>query len=160
MIPTRVTDDHLPGYRTRARVRVPRPGGRRGAAVVELAMIMPFLIIVVLGVCELGQAIYVNACLSEAARIGCETGSRPGACNADVISDVNAALTEHALPTAFATITVNVNDNASEVAAARRNDKITVTVAVPTSKVSWTGSFTYTKSDSVQSQSGTMLKQG
>jgi Flp pilus assembly protein TadG len=159
--------------------RIPRPGrilcdtydarnvgrawpapARRGAAVVELALLLPFLSILLLGMCELGQALWVNACLSDAARIGCETGSRPGCSNADVAIDVNAALTANSLPATAATITMLVNNKSGNIAAARRNDKITVTISIPTNQVSWTKSFFFMGTNSVQSQSGSMLKQG
>ncbi|MBI3866137.1 MAG: pilus assembly protein [Planctomycetia bacterium] len=160
---SRSNERHHKSPRTRTRQQAGRMRhgiGRRGAAVVELSLLTPLLAVLLLGICELGQGLWVNACLSEAARIGSETGARPGCCNADVIADVNGVLKNNAIPTGSTTITILVNNQTGNVAAARKNDKITVTVAVPTAKVAWTKSFSFLGSNSTLSQSGSMLKQG
>ena len=133
---------------------------RRGAAVVELAIVIPFLAVLLLGICELGQALRVETILTRASRNGCASGSRPGCGNADVLYEVRSALSAAGLPGAAATITILVNDQPGNVALARRNDKITVSVSIRTSQVTWTGSHIFVGRDSMRSNPTTMLKHG
>lgn len=131
---------------------------RRGAALVELALLLPVLGTIVLGVCEIGQVLRVHASLTEAARKGCATGTLPGSSNADIIGDVQSALSDSGLPTS-ATITVKVNDIIANVATAKRNDKVSVAVSLPTAQAAWTGSNVFVLQSSVQSEVIVMLKQ-
>ena len=139
-----------------SRVKAPR----RGAAVVELAIVVPFLVVLLLGICELGQALRVEAILTRASRNGCASGSRPGGGNNDVLYEVRSALSAAGLPGTAATITILVNDQPGNVALARHNDKITVSVSIRTSQVTWTGSNVFVGRDSMQSSPTTMLKNG
>lgn len=133
---------------------------RRGAAVVELAMVCPFLMVMVLGICELGQALKVDAILSEAVRAGCAAGTRPGCSNVDVLNDTQTVLTSNGISASSASVTILVNDVAGEVAAATTNDKITVSVSIPVSRIIIANTLTYFRVNSKLSQSLTMLKQG
>jgi len=149
------------GQRVCGRFDRGRPCERhRGAAVVELALVMPFLMVLALGICELGQAYRIDAILCAATRAGCVTGTRPGCSNSDVISDVQAVLATNGLSVTLVTVTIRVNDVASDVASANLNDKITVTASVPTSQVVVTTTLTYLSGNSVLSQTTTMMKQG
>ena len=133
---------------------------RAGAAVVELALVTPFLLVMTLGICELGQAYKIEAILAAAARAGSTSATRPGCSNVDVNADVQAVLSANGLATNLATVTVLVNDVPGDVAAATLNDKITVTVSIPTSQVVVVNMLKYLGVNSVLSQSLTMLKQG
>ncbi len=157
MIRQTVFQPHSPTLRT---LNAGRAAARRGAVAVEMAILAPFLAMLLLGICEIGQILRVNSFLSEAARQGCATGSLPGSGNADVIQDVNRALSASGLSTSAATITILVNDQPRNVASALRNDKITVTVAIPTAQAAWTGSFVFVFRNSTQSESTVMLRQG
>ncbi|HUQ68852.1 MAG TPA: TadE/TadG family type IV pilus assembly protein [Planctomycetaceae bacterium] len=137
-----------------------RGAARRGAAAVELALLAPFLAALILGACETGQVLRVHAMLTEAARKGCATASHPGRSNAHVLQDVNNALSAAGLSTDAATITIRINDQAGEVAGAQRNDKISVSIAIPTAKAAWTGSFVFFSGSSLRSQTTIMLRQG
>jgi len=137
-----------------------RPIVRRGAAAVELAIVAPFLVTLVLGTCEVGQMLRVHAILTEATRVGCGAASLPGSTNDEVIRDVQNALTNSGLPADSATVTIRVNDVTGDLSAARRNDKISVSVSIPTAEAAWTGSFTFFSRNSLQSETTVMLKQG
>lgn len=136
------------------------PKSRAGAAVVELALVTPFLLALTLGICELGQAYRIEAILASAARAGSTSATRAGCSNVDVSADVQAVMASNGLASNLATVTVLVNDVPGDVAAATINDKITVTVSVPTSRVIMVNMLTYLGVNSVLSQSLTMLKQG
>lgn len=133
---------------------------RRGAAVVELALVSPFLILLAIGVCEVGQAMKVDVILSEAVRAGCATAVRPGCSNQDVTNDINNILTVNGLPKTSASITILVNNSSGEVAAAGLNDKITVKISIPASRVVIANTLKYFGVGSQLSQSLTMLKLG
>ena len=133
---------------------------RRGAIIVEMAIVTPFLVLLLLGICEIGQAMRVHTCLSEASRQGCATGSLPGRSNVDVVKDVLNSLSALRLSSGAAQVTIKVNDVVGNVVKARRNDKITVTVAIPMSEAAWTGSSFFVPRHSIRSQTTVMLRQG
>lgn len=134
-------------------------GRRKGAVIVELALIAPFLAVLILGVCEVCQVLRVRAVLADAARKGCATASAPGTSNADVIRDVSQTL-EAGRVAASASVSISINDLDGTVATARRNDKIKVLVRIPLVEATWTGSYFFFSSASLQSESLVMLKQG
>ncbi|MFO1041307.1 MAG: TadE/TadG family type IV pilus assembly protein [Planctomycetaceae bacterium] len=133
---------------------------RRGAVAVEAALLMPFLAAMLLGITEIGQVQRAQSYVSEASYAGCVMGSLPGTTNAAVISDVKSFLTACKMNANSAAITIRVNDVAADVATAKRNDKIKVTVSVPVSAVSWTGTHCFVPSNSTVTKSIVMLRQG
>lgn len=133
---------------------------RRGAATVELALCLPLLMTMTLGVCEIGQALKVEALLSEAARKACATASRPACSNADVIADALEMLSTNNIPTGQVTVTILVNDAAGNVLTAPANAKISVTVSIPVSQVNWTNTQKFLGAGAVLSQTMVMAKQG
>jgi Flp pilus assembly protein TadG len=132
---------------------------RKGAVVVELALISPFLILLLLGICEIGQTMRAEAMLVNAARRGCAAGSRVAGTNADVMAEIRASLEASKLPVEAATIRIRVEDRAMPVESAVRNNRISVTVSLPTSEVMWTGGNWFIGTSSQQTQTVTMLRQ-
>jgi Flp pilus assembly protein TadG len=145
---------------TCARRLASRGSERRGAVIVELALVVPFLAVMILGMCEVGQALRVEAVLAEAARQGCAAGCRAGGSNADIVSDVSSALLASGLPAGSASITVLVNGVMADAGTAQRNDTVTVQVSIPTSQTSVTNSTLFLGANSSQTEAITMLKQG
>ena len=133
---------------------------RRGTVAVEMALLMPFLSFLVLGICEVGQVQRAQCYVSEAAYAGCVAGSLPGGSNTKLISDVRNYLTACKMTAASAVITIKVNDAVNEVVSANRNDKITVTVTVPIAATSWFGSHCFVSANSTVQKTVVMLKQG
>ena len=78
---------------------------RRGAAVVEMAIILPVLVLLIFGSLELGRAVMVKHILEEAARAGCRVATLENAQLSDVTSIVDQAMANAAI-TGF-TITVD-----------------------------------------------------
>lgn len=156
------TSRHLrntPLAKSRSSQRAP-PARRRGAATVELALCLPLLGALTLGLCELGQALKVEAVLSSAARLSCATGCSPGCSNTDVINDAKRVLTASKIPTSAVTITIMVNDQTGNVLNAAANDKISVTVSIPISQVNWTNTRRYFGANATLSQTVVMARQG
>lgn len=135
-------------------------GSRRGAATVELALCLPLIGGLTLGICELGQALKVEAVLSGAARLACATACRPGCSNTDVIEDAKSILTANKIPTSSVTITIKVNDQTGNVITAPANAKISVTVSIPIAQVNWTNTRRYFGANSTLSQTVVMARQG
>ncbi len=51
---------------------------RRGAAATEFALVLPLLLLLAFGCCDLGRAIAASICVSNAARVGAEYGATHG----------------------------------------------------------------------------------
>lgn len=110
---------------------------RGGAAAVEMAVVLPVLVSLIFGSIEFGRAMMVSNLLTSAAREGCRTGVLPNANNTEVIAAVNNQLSGGGLNTAAATITIRVNNNVANVSTAVTGDRISVTVSMPYSAVTW-----------------------
>lgn len=133
---------------------------RRGAATVELALCLPLVMALTVGLCELGQALKVEAILSQAARKACAAGTRPGCSNADVITDAESVLTANKIPTGAVTVTILINDASGNVLTAKLNDKISVKVSIPISQVNWSNTQQFFPAGASLSQTVVMLRQG
>lgn len=96
------------GARLHAPTMVRRLAGRRGAAAIEFALVLPILMALVSAVLEYGWLFYQQANLSAAAREGARIGSMtmqaadPGAF---AVARVRAAMTTMNLPGSTATVT-------------------------------------------------------
>jgi Flp pilus assembly protein TadG len=132
--------------------------GRRAAAAVEFAIVLPFLAVLVTGSFELARGIMVRQILTDAARKACRNGTLPNRANSDMTQDVNDVLTDNSVPTSAATITILVNGQAVDAITALQGDSISVKVAVPFNKVTWTPLFFFSNS-SVESETLVMMRQ-
>jgi Flp pilus assembly protein TadG len=110
---------------------------RLGTATVEFAVIAPILVALTLGMIEITRAIQFKELLTDASRSGARLGAQPGVRTVDIEDNVKAILTANGLDPADATITVSVNGSSSDAKNAERNDKISVQVSVPISKINW-----------------------
>jgi Flp pilus assembly protein TadG len=127
-----------------ARTPVPRasartPPGRRGAAAVELAVVLPLLVLVLLGIWEVGRLVEAQQLLSNAAREGGRQASTGKKTTPEVQQDVLNYLTRAGVNTTGATVTVtNLTDSTrSDPTAAQQMDQLQVTVTLPFDNVRW-----------------------
>jgi len=104
---------------------------RRGAAVVEFAVVAPVFITLVFGMIEYGRMVMVQQMLTNAAREGARMGVLDGATTAAVQSAVTSYLASATV--SGATVTVSPNPPSS----AGYGEPVSVTVTVPFSQVSW-----------------------
>lgn len=111
---------------------------RRGAAVVEFAVVVPVLVLFVLGMIEVGRAIMVGQVLSHAARAGAREAIVESATTAKVTAEVEALLSDAGVREAG--VSVLVNGAEGEVAGATTGDEVAVAISVPYAEVSWVGS--------------------
>lgn len=110
---------------------------RRGAAVVEFAVVAPLFIMLVFGMIEYGRMVMVQQLIVNAAREGARLGVLDGASTADVTSVVNGYLTNASI--SGATVTVSPSPPSS----AGYGAPVSVTVSIPFSQVSWLPSPMY-----------------
>jgi Flp pilus assembly protein TadG len=117
---------------------------RRGAALVELAMVLPIFVTVTLGIVEFGRAMMVAQLVTNAAREGARLGSLDGTTNSEVEQTIREFL-EQATGIAPGHVDVvitvvpaagNPNPN-NQIVNARVRDQVNVRVEVPFNKVSF-----------------------
>lgn len=120
------------------------PSRRRGAAMVEMAFVLPIFFMVVLGIIEFGRAMMVSQLVTNAAREATRLGIIDGSTNATVTTWVKDFLVGSInVPAADVTVTITVtaaagNPNpANEIGSSKPRDLVTIKVAVPFDKVSY-----------------------
>lgn len=122
---------------------------RRGAAVVEMALILPVFFMVILGIVEFGRAMMVAQIVTNAAREGAREAILSGSTNQS-ISDQVAAYLKETCQVAASDVTVTITivphssnpDPLNVLANALEGDQVTVKVSVPFNSVSYlTGSY-------------------
>lgn len=107
---------------------------RRGAAIVEMALVLPLFIALIFAQIESARLGMVSQLLTTAAREGCRVAVVNGNTNADVTNRVNTVL--NSLAITGATMTQTPTD-CTTVHAGDSPNTITVTLSVPYSRVSW-----------------------
>ncbi|MGA2619756.1 MAG: TadE/TadG family type IV pilus assembly protein [Thermoguttaceae bacterium] len=118
--------------------RTYRKADRRGLAVVEMAIAMPVLVYVVMGVWEVGRILDVQVMLNNAAGAGARQAATGTFTNAQVVTVVTNYLNCAGLNTANLTVTVSdVTSPSTDVSVASPNDQIQVEATIPYSDVSW-----------------------
>ncbi len=118
-------------------VRQSRPT-RRGMAAVEFASLLPLIMILLMGILEVGRAVEMQQVLSNA----CREGARQAATGQLTNSQVQSVVTQYISVAGFSTtgMTVTVSDitsSGTDVSQANYLDRITVSISYPYSNVSW-----------------------
>lgn len=124
-------------------LRTKKPELRRGAALVEMAIVLPIFLMVSFGIIEFGRAMMVANMVTNSAREGARMAVLDGSSNAQVTQAVHDFL-QAALKVKPADVAVTITitpaagnpDPANQCAAATARDLIAVDVQVPFSKVS------------------------
>jgi Flp pilus assembly protein TadG len=104
---------------------------RRGAAVVEFAVVAPIFFLMVFGMIEFGRMVMVQQIITNASREGARVAVLDGTTASAVSTQVQNYLTGSAV--SGATVTINPTDPST----AGYGAPVTVTVSVPFSQVSW-----------------------
>ena len=142
---------------------------RHGAAVVEFALVVPFLAMIALGMFELGRAMNVKTTLSDAARKGCRTGIKRDKANADIVVEVinimqdNGFDTSRFNPPALGSIDITVTDpNGKKLADcldAPSGSVVSVQVSIPVSSTTWVAPHYLGTGATLESETIVMMKQ-
>jgi Flp pilus assembly protein TadG len=112
---------------------------RRGASLVEFAVVAPVFFLIVLGLIEIGRACMVTELLTEAARHACRQGVIEGTSSSAIQSAAANYLSSVGINSE--SINVYVNDapaGSTNVSAMPAYTEITVVVTVPIADVAWT----------------------
>ncbi len=104
---------------------------RRGAAVVEFALVAPVFMLLVFGMIEYGRMVMVQQILTNASREGARRAVLDGVATSEVQTSVENYLTDASISGATITVT-SVPAVPPDYA-----DSMTVSVAIPFSQVSW-----------------------
>jgi Flp pilus assembly protein TadG len=137
---------------------MPKRAPRKGLAVVELAIIVPVLVFLAIGMIEVARGLMVKETLSNAARKGCRTGILPTGTTSAITSDINQVLTDNNIDSSYATVTVLVNGKVADASTAKQHDQISVKVSIPVSRVAWITPFFLPGSD-IESDTMSMMRQ-
>lgn len=116
---------------------------RRGTASVELAFLMPFLLMLLLGIWEVGRLIQINQILNNAAREGARLASTGKKTDDEVKLAIcyylqNAGLKDYSSQRDSIITVYNATEPGIDSAAAVQMDKLEITVSIPWSDVRWT----------------------
>jgi Flp pilus assembly protein TadG len=132
---------------------------RRGAAIVEMALVLPIFFMVVLGIVEFGRAMMVSQMVTNAAREATRLAIIDGSTNTSVTTWVEEFLGDSInVEASDVTVTITVvaapgnDDPLNQVANAQARDLVTVIVSVPFDEVSYVpGSYLNGKNLSARS---------
>jgi Flp pilus assembly protein TadG len=108
---------------------------RAGTTAVEFAVVAPLFFALVFGLMELGRGLMIQHLMTNAARQGCRVAVVEGKTSSDISATVLNVLNGQGI--SGDTVSVQVDDAAANASTAKPGDEITVTVAIPTSAVSW-----------------------
>ena len=110
---------------------------RRGAAVVEFAIVAPVFILLVFGMIEYGRMVMVQQLLTNASREGARKAVLDGATKSEIETLVRDYLSNSSVSGATVTVTPDPPSNAAF------GDPVTVSVSIPFDQVSWLPSPMY-----------------
>src|SRR4051812_26425114 len=129
----------------RVRVGTPRRV-RRGAVAVECALILPFLMMVILGIIECGQVMTSQEMITNATREGARLASLGGSTiGTDSSTGVNEVkyvvrsyLAAGGISASAATISVtDLDKSVSDLPLSDAGDRIQVAVTIPFNRIAW-----------------------
>ncbi len=106
---------------------------RRGASVVEFAIVAPVFIMLVFGMIEYGRMVMVQQVITNASREGARRAIVDGATTSEIQTLVKDYLQGGAMKTTNLTIVVTPNPPSS----AKSGDPVTVRLEMPFKDVSW-----------------------
>ena len=143
-------------------------GRRSGAAVVEMAILMPILGLIMMGMFELSRAMMVKQILTGAARKGCRTGILQLYGNSNIISDATNVMQDNGFdstlfnPPTIGAINITVTDpngnSLPDALNAPSGSTISVQVVIPVTSVKWVTAY-YLTTSMFESDTVVMMKQ-
>ena len=127
-----------------------RTRDRRGAVVVEMAIVLPIFLLILFGIIEFGRAMKADQILANGARLGARRAILDNQTNSGVGTLVKNSCEGILNTTVTVSISVNGVVNAP-LATAIKGDECEVTVSVPFNQVSFLPSPTWLNGASLQS---------
>jgi Flp pilus assembly protein TadG len=121
------------------RVRNRCSGRRCAAAAVELAVLLPTVLVpLLLGIWEMGRVVEVQQVLDNAVREGARQVSTGRKTNTQVAQVVSQYITDAGLNGGAATVSVTNVTSGLDATAANQLDRFTISVSLPYGAVGWT----------------------
>jgi Flp pilus assembly protein TadG len=121
------------------RTRIHGSGRRRAAAAVELAVLLPTVLVpLILGIWEMGRVVEVQQVLDNAVREGGRQVSTGKQSNSQVQQVVLQYLADAGLNNNGAVVTVTNVTSGLDATQANQLDRFTVTVSLPYGDIGWT----------------------
>jgi Flp pilus assembly protein TadG len=119
--------------------RLPAHPSRRAAAAVELALVLPLLLTIILGVWDMGRLVDVSQILINAAREGGRCASTGQVDPSGIQQAVVQYLNQAGIPTAGATVTLDnlTNSDNGDPRIADQLDQFRIAVTLPSNNVRW-----------------------
>lgn len=105
---------------------------QRGVAAVELALVLPLIVLLLGGAIELGRAVMVAHTLQEAAQAGCRVYSVEGTTQSDALAIINTAMSQAGLTNPTVTFLPS-----SKAAVDVPMEPVKVTVTLSYANVAW-----------------------
>jgi Flp pilus assembly protein TadG len=143
--------------------------GRPAVACTEFALVVPFLLMIVMGMLELGRAMMVKTILSDAAHKACRTGIKRDKGNSDIVADATNVMNDNGFdptkfnPNSLGTISIAVTDPNGNVLAdsldAPSGSVVSVQVSIPVSSTTWVTPFYLGSGAALESETVVMMKQ-
>jgi Flp pilus assembly protein TadG len=141
---------------------------RSAAATVEMAILLPVLATIMLGMFELSRGMMVKQILTDAARKGCRTGIIHQYGNSDIINDVTGVMLDNGFgtskfnPPALGSITITVTDSSgntlTDALNAPSGSIVSVQVGIPVSSIAWFSTI-FLSGNMIESDLLVMMKQ-
>jgi hypothetical protein len=122
---------------------------RRGAAVVEFAIVAPVFFVLIFGMIEFGQAIMVQQVLTNAAREGARVAILDS--TTPTASVVRSKVTTYLKNSGINGATVTINP--AEPTSAAFGEPVTVTIQIPFNNISWIPSPWFLKTKTLTARS-------
>lgn len=132
---------------------IPQGGNRTGAAVVEFAFIAPLMILLTMGMLEMGRVVMVKQLMVNASREGARQAVLPGATSGGVTSTVQEELSNGSISGATITVTP------ANFEGAAAGTPVTVSIQIDATDVSWVPNPAFTV-QAIIDASTTMRKEG
>lgn len=105
---------------------------KKGAALVEFALVAPLLVLFTMGLIDIGRMTMVKQLLINASREGARSATLPNATSEKIVSQVEQMLTNSG-------VTGSVTLSPDQLTAASPGSTIKVTVSATANSVSWIG---------------------
>ena len=124
--------------RTMMKLKPSRARTRRGVAMLELALVLPILLMLVLGIIEMGRVMMLNQVTTNACREACRRAIIPGMSHAKVLEIVNGYLDAGGVSDEGRVVSVlDAAGNATTVESVLSHGEVTVEVQVPYAENTW-----------------------
>lgn len=115
----------------RSKCRANKRRNRLGAAATEFAVVAPIMILLTMGMIEVGRMVMVKQMMVNASREGARLGALPGTTNAEVETRVRSELEGSSLTGVTITVTP------ANLSSAAAGTQVKVSLSVSATQISW-----------------------